>query len=75
MHKLYHTVIIDLSTYPRNLEVITNLFRRHPARRLIKHVVFDDSNIADKGRPPPGFDYLAALVIETVPLYQLERFE
>ena len=74
--KLYQTITIDLSKYPRNLGAVTQLFSaKNVGRGFIKRVIFDDSNIEDKTRPPAGCTFLASLAIESLPLYQLEHFE
>jgi len=72
---LYHTVIVDMSAYPRSTGPLLEMLNSYnPGRQHIKGVVFDQTNLLEKCRPPPGIEQLVYIFLSNIPDSQLEYF-
>lgn len=72
---MYNTITIDLAEYPHSTKKIEALLdKKNNARRFIRRVFFDGSNLKDKSRPPSGACRLLTLFSHALPYDQLEVF-
>ena len=72
---LYHTVIVDMSSYPQCLRALIEMLNfRNPGRQHIRGVVFDPTNLFDKLRPPSGYEQLAYNFLANLEDGQLKYF-
>jgi hypothetical protein len=72
---LYRMVIVDISSYPQCLRALMEMLNPcNPGRQHIRGVVFDQTNLCDRLRPPSGYEQLAYHFLANLEDGQLKYF-